>query len=93
MSYEGPVTLITSDGAEYDADAELYVENDGGLKMWHGTVTVAADTADPALLAVERLRLPDAREGRIMVSTVTVGSGLVDVQGSGVPLWLKDGGS
>lgn len=91
MSYEGPVTLITGDGAEIAADADLYIEEDGGLKQWLGAVTVAADMSGPALLGVERLRLPDGREGRIFVSAVTAGSGLVDVQGSGAPPWLKKG--
>lgn len=93
MSYQGPATLITGDGAEFDVDADLYVDSDGGMKTWLGAVTVAADTSGPALLAVERLRLPDGREGRIIVSAVTVGSGLVDVQGAGPAPWLKDGGS
>jgi len=81
LAYEGPATLITEDGTEHQADVALYVQTDGHLKQWLGNATLATTP----VLGDGRLRMPDGREGAIILTNMTTGSDEVTLQGSGRP--------
>ncbi|TDB88338.1 hypothetical protein E1264_11690 [Actinomadura sp. KC216] len=80
-AYSGPATLVTDDGAERDATVDLFVEQEGGLKRWFGTARL--DDVPP--LEELRLRTPDGREGKAIITRVEYGSDEVELQGSGPP--------
>lgn len=80
-TYQGPaVALIGCDEIPVTADLATHV--DGGLQSWDGSLK-----ADPSVDWFDdgpaTLRLPDGREGEFIATSGTVGSGSVEIQGSG----------
>jgi hypothetical protein len=88
-TYQGPAVVIF-DGVEYPAevDFEISVERNGGVvvrKSWDGYVDsdptigwFSSPTAQPAIV-----RMPDGREGRFHAGAGTLGSGRVEIRGTG----------
>jgi hypothetical protein len=88
-TYQGPAVVLI-DGAEYPAEVDLEISverNDYAVvrKSWDGTVD-----SDPAIgwfssptAREAKLRMPDGREGRFLATAGTLGSGRVEIQGTG----------
>lgn len=83
-TYQGPAIVIV-DGVEHHAEADLQIHVEPTLKSWAGTLD-----ADPAIdwfsspTAREAvIRMPDGREGRFLTTAGTLGSGHVEIQGTG----------
>ncbi|MFE6284363.1 hypothetical protein [Streptomyces sp. NPDC057877] len=81
-SYRGPAVVVAGD-EEFPVDADLRIHQEGGgLKSWDGSLR-----SDPPvdLWDVEDavLRMPDGREGKIVMTSGIVRSGEQDIQGSG----------
>lgn len=65
--YDGPATLTGPTGAEVPAEVSLRTHTDGALRNWDGTATV--EDFDPTTRNdFATLRLPDGREGRVVVT-------------------------
>jgi hypothetical protein len=82
-SHQGPATLVAGDGSEIPADVELHVQRSGHLREWYGTATV--EDFDLTSLGDYVLRLPNDREARVIIAGAMLGSGTIQLQGSGVP--------
>lgn len=88
-TYQGPAVVLIN-GSEYPAvvDLEISVErNDYTVvrKSWDGTID-----SDPSIGwftsptdGTATLRMPDGREGRFIATAGSLGSGLVEISGTG----------
>lgn len=83
--YQGPATLIASDGTETQVDVALTIGRRGHLKEWHGQCIIGVD--QHLGLETYTIRLPNGREGQVLVSNVQYGAGgvAVTLAGSGKP--------
>lgn len=83
-SYQGPVVVLM-DGREHYANADLSIHVENGLKSWDGTLESdpSLDWFDAPAADEARLRMPDGREGQFFATAGSLGSGRVEIQGSG----------
>ncbi|SCD44132.1 protein of unknown function [Streptomyces sp. Termitarium-T10T-6] len=83
-SYQGPVVVLMG-GREHYANADLSIHIESGLKSWDGTLESdpSLDWFDAADGDEARLRMPDGREGQFFATAGSLGSGQVEIQGSG----------
>lgn len=89
-SYRGPA-VIAYEGAEYAADVDLSIHADYShrgtltMKSWDGTLNSdpAIDWFSSATPDEVVLRMPDGREGRFFATAGTLGSGRVEICGTG----------
>lgn len=86
-SYDGPVVLTTNTGVETDAIASFAVYTQGNMRSWSGTLVIDDDTLGHDLITAEytMVKLPDGREGKVVVTRAPAGANVVHVQGSGKP--------
>lgn len=87
--YEGYAVLV-ADGLEFDVAASLSTQGgSSGLRSWDGQVQAGREGAGWEVFNAgsATLRMPDGREGSIIVTYVDPisGAGSMLVQGSGAP--------
>ncbi|HCA86977.1 MAG TPA: hypothetical protein DEQ61_16710 [Streptomyces sp.] len=89
-TYRGAAVVLV-DGAEHSAEVDLsiHVERNGNggvtLKSWGGHLesSPAIDWFDSPPAGEAVIRMPDGREGRFLATAGAIGSGRVEIQGSG----------
>jgi hypothetical protein len=88
-TYQGPAVVLF-DGAEYPAevDFEITIERNNHIdvrKSWDGYIDSdpAIGWFDSSTGGEAAVRMPDGREGRVIATAGSLGSGRVEVQGTG----------
>lgn len=99
MSYHGPATLVIDDNREIEVEVDVCTETapGSGLRSWGGDITSPlkiSDAGDVLHADDVKLRLPDGREGKVLLTDVLfrTDSDLATgayLQGSGVPPYVK----
>lgn len=84
-SYQGNATLLVGD-TEIPVTAELEADRSGPFDDWGGRVRTS-DSDEDFYLAMDsdevKIRLEDGREGTVVPTGTSVGSGVLTVSGSG----------
>ncbi|MFD4258257.1 hypothetical protein ACFWR9_11650 [Streptomyces sp. NPDC058534] len=83
--YNCPATII-ADGNEISVEASLGSSHDGTFRSWEGSVEATEDGEDFYDVMISddvKIRMPDGREGVVVPTYTSVGSGRLDVTGSG----------
>lgn len=88
-TYRGPAVVILG-GAEHHAEVDLAIRREQDahritLRSWDGTIDAspAIDWFSSPTAGEAILRMPDGREGRFLATAGTLGSGQVEIQGTG----------
>lgn|GEM_PF-5443110 len=83
-TYNGPATIVAGD-VEIEVEATLATSFDGALTSWAGSVEAEGGEDFYEVMRSDdvKIRMPDGSEGAIVPTHTSVGTGQLEVQGSG----------
>ncbi|MCX5335492.1 DUF4873 domain-containing protein [Streptomyces sp. NBC_00140] len=89
-TYRGSAVIVV-EGVDYPAEADLSIHSDRNaigvntLRTWGGTLESdpSIDWFGPREAHHGVIRMPDGRQGRFLVTAGTLGSGRVEISGTG----------